>query len=232
MKIIGYTRVSTDSQAEKGHSLAAQREKIESYCRLYEYELVAVIDDPGASAKTLDRPGLECALKTMRDNNADGLIVAKLDRLTRSVRDLNVMIETVFDRERYELISVAENLDTKNAAGRLVLNILGSVSQWEREAIGERTSAAMQQMRTEGRYTGGRIPYGYDLENGYLVPNSHEQKCLKIVRQMELTQKNLSAIGRSLAEMGFTSRNGKPYTTIQVQRLLKTDEDKRISNVD
>ena len=87
-KAIGYIRVSTDRQADHGVSLEAQKAKLTAYAALYDLELVEVIVDPGASAKTLKRPGLQRALQLLRQGQATALLVAKLDRLTRSVKDL------------------------------------------------------------------------------------------------------------------------------------------------
>jgi hypothetical protein len=140
IKAIGYVRVSTDEQAADGVSLAAQEHKIRMYAELYGIELVEVVVDAGQSAKTLDRPGLRRVLDLLRQRKVEGVIVAKLDRLTRSVADLNTLIDTFFcERAGRQLWSVADSIDTRTAAGRLVLNILGSVGQWERETIAERT---------------------------------------------------------------------------------------------
>src|SRR5580698_4050355 len=159
-RTVAYLRVSTDKQADRGVSLDAQRAKVAAYAELYDLELVDVIVDAGASAKTLDRPGLARALGMLRKGGeADALLVVKLDRLTRSVRDLGELVERHFAPGRAALMSVGEQIDTRSAAGRLVLNVLASVSQWEREAIGERTSVAMQHMASQGEYTGGRAPY-------------------------------------------------------------------------
>ena len=87
MKVIGYTRVSTEEQATNGQSIGAQRAKLEGYAKLYDLDLVAVIEDAGVSAKTLNRPGLRKALEMLRKGEADGILIAKLDRLTRSVGD-------------------------------------------------------------------------------------------------------------------------------------------------
>ena len=87
-RAVGYIRVSTDKQVDHGVSLEAQRTKLEAYAALYDIELVAVIVDAGVSAKTLQRPGLQQALGMLRHGEADALLVAKLDRLTRSVKDL------------------------------------------------------------------------------------------------------------------------------------------------
>ena len=106
-------------------------------------ELVAVIQEGGESAKTLDRPGMQRVLAMVERRQVQAVIVAKLDRLTRSVRDLCELLE-LLERRGVALISVAESLDTGSAAGRLVINIMAAVSQWEREAIGERTRDALR----------------------------------------------------------------------------------------
>jgi len=138
MQAIGYVRVSTDKQAETGGSLEAQAEKIRAMAVVQGAELSDVIVDGGESAKSMNRPGLRRLLALVEARKVDTVIVAKLDRLTRSVKDLCELLE-LFERKGVALVSVAESLDTGSAAGRLVITIMGAVSQWEREAIGERT---------------------------------------------------------------------------------------------
>ena len=93
------------------------------------------------------------------------MLIAKLDRCTRSVADLASLIDT-FSRRGVALISAAESLDTSSAGGRLVVNVLGAVAQWEREATAERTSAALQVLKQQGRATGGVAPYGCEFIDG------------------------------------------------------------------
>lgn len=92
-RVVGYLRVSTEKQVDEGISLAAQREKLVAYATAMDLELVALVEDAGVSAKNIKRPGLERALAVLDDGGADGLLVAKLDRLTRSVRDLGKLVE-------------------------------------------------------------------------------------------------------------------------------------------
>jgi len=215
-KVIGYIRVSTHKQAEHGVSLEAQREKIQLYAKLHDLKLVDIVVDAGGSAKSLDRDGLQLALSRL-GKDAEALLVVKLDRLTRSVRDLNVLIENHFTK--YSLLSVNDQLDTGSAAGRLVLNVLMSVSQWEREAIGERTSAAMQHMKSQGKYTGGHAPYGFDLVEGELVDNETEKKVIGIVRKMRVAGLSFRAIALELKAQGVTTRKGTPLSHVSVSRL-------------
>ncbi len=160
-RAIAYVRVSTDKQAEHGLSLEAQRARAQAYAALYDLELIGTEIDAGASAKTLNRPGLQRALGQLQRGAAQALLVVKLDRLTRSVKDLGTLVEQYFLDGRWSLLSVSEQIDTRTAAGRMVLNILASVSQWERETIAERTREAMAYKQTRREYTGGAAPYGW-----------------------------------------------------------------------
>jgi len=215
-KAIGYIRVSTDKQADHGVSLEAQQAKIRAYAQLYDLELVDVVIETG-SAKSLDREGLASVLKRLQAGEASALVVTKLDRLTRSVADLGRLVETYF--QHIALLSVSEQIDTRSAAGRLVLNVLASVSQWEREVIGERTSAAMQHMKTEGHYTGGEPPYGFTLAAGDLVEHEGEQAILSLVQEYRSKGLSLRQIANVLAEQGIRSRAGKPFHHQAVARL-------------
>lgn len=218
-KVVGYVRVSTDKQADNGISLDAQKTKIRQYAELYDLDLVAVIEDAGVSAKSLDRPGLRSALGMLQSGKAEALLVVKLDRLTRSVRDLGELVETYF-ATKYSLLSLSDSIDTRTAAGRLVLNVLTSVAQWEREATGERTRDAMKHKASKGEFCGGQAPYGYAVENGALVPNEAEQEVLRVVREMKDAGLSLNAIANELARAGLVPRSGKVWHAQQIKRML------------
>lgn len=224
-RTVAYLRVSTDKQADRGVSLDAQRAKVEAYASLYDLDLVEVIVDAGESAKTLDRPGLTRALGMLRKGEADALLVVKLDRLTRSVRDLGDLVSDYFAKGA-ALLSVSEQIDTRSAAGRLVLNVLASVSQWEREAIGERTAVAMQHKAASGEYTGGRVPFGFALgEDGVtLIRDESEQATINAARALAAEGLSLRAIAAALASRAIVARNGRPFAASQVARLLVSDK--------
>ena len=219
-KAVAYVRVSTEKQADAGQSLEAQQAKVTAYAGLYDLELVEVIVDAGASAKTLDRPGLTRALAMLKSGEADALVVVKLDRLTRSVRDLGELVDRYFANGKAALLSVSEQIDTRSAAGRLVLNVLASVSQWEREAIGERTAAVMQHKAKAGEYTGGRAPYGFMVEAGRLVRVEAEQAVIAAAREAAAAGLPLRTIARALEQRGLLSRSGKAFAPTQISRLV------------
>lgn len=216
-RAIGYVRVSTDKQADAGVSLDAQKAKIDAYAALYDVEVTRIVVEAG-SAGTLAREGLQDALTALDAGEADALLVVKLDRLTRSVADLGRLVEGPFSR--HALLSVSEQIDTRSAAGRLVLNVLASVSQWEREVIGERTSAAMQHMRSEGRYTGGRAPFGYRAaEDGELIENPAEQAVIALVCEYRGKGWSSRRIAEVLAAEGYRTRMGGHFNHKAVLRM-------------
>ncbi len=219
-RTVAYLRVSTDKQADAGVSLEAQQDKAKAYASLYDLSLVEVVIDAGESAKTLERPGLQRALTMLKTGKADALLVVKLDRLTRSVVDLGALIETYFAPGKAALLSVSEQIDTRSAAGRLVLNILASVSQWERETIGERTRDAMKHKQAQGEYIGGHAPYGYQLVDGELVADPIEQDVIRQAKELRDSELSLAAIAKRLDERGIRARNGKVFAATQVKRLV------------
>lgn len=224
LRVIGYVRVSTEQQAESGLSIEAQREKIEQYVALHELELVDVIVDAGVSAKTLDRPGLSRALAQLASGAADGLLVVKLDRLSRSVKDWGVLIDGYFgDKAEHpvDLFSVGDSIDTRTAAGRLVLNVLMSVSQWEREATAERTITALAVKRGRGERTGG-VPIGRVVggDGKHLDNNPDEVRALQRMAELRARGYSVRAIAAALDAEGFRAR-GKKWHKTTIALLLQ-----------
>lgn len=209
MKTVGYIRVSTEEQAREGISLATQEAKLRSYAVTYELDLVEVIVDPGHSAKTLARPGLQAALTSLDEGRADGLLIARLDRLTRSVRDLGALLDSYF-KTRFNLLSVADHIDTRTAAGRLVLNLLTSVAEWERETIGERTAMALAHKKAQGVRLGAP-----PLENPQAIARMRE------LRDQDLTYR---AICETLTREGYPTMKGGSWQPNTVRRILERQE--------
>lgn len=221
LRAIGYARVSTEAQADSGLSLEHQDAKVRAMATVHDATLLEVIVDGGASAKTLDRPGMVRLLAMVDARQVDAVIVTKLDRLTRSVRDLGDLLET-FQRRNVRLISVGESLDTSTAAGRLAMNIMASVSQWEREAIGERTKDALQAKRARGERAGTE-PYGYRaIEGQTLSRHEPEQRTLRLIEECREAGYSLRATADELNAKGFTTRTGARFLHSHVQNILQT----------
>ncbi|MGB2924425.1 MAG: recombinase family protein [Limnothrix sp.] len=221
MKAVGYIRVSTEEQANHGVSLDAQKAKLEAYASLYDIELIEIVIDAGVSAKTLNRDGLQRALGMLDVGECEAMVIVKLDRLTRSVRDLDALLENYF-ADKFSLMSVGEQIDTRTASGRLVLNVLMSVAQWEREAIGERTSAALQHKKSQGEYIGG-AGFGYTVTDAKLK-KTKEFKTVELIEKMRGDGKTLTAIANHLnSENIKTARGGKWYA-MTVSNIIKREQ--------
>jgi len=222
MKAVAYIRVSTKEQAQEGVSLSQQLEKIKHFCLAKDWELTKVYQDEGKSGANLNREGIQELLSDCKKGEYDVIVVYKLDRLTRSVKDLGYLIE-LFDKHEIAFSSVSDNFDTTTANGRLVLNILGSVAQWEREIIAERTEDALQHKKAN-RKIYGAIPLGFDLgEDGKLIENKQE---LRIVRKIkDLRQRGISLgniAGRLNSDNIPTKKNRKWYAGT-VKYILEND---------
>ena len=218
MRAIGYCRVSTEKQSEKGVSLEAQTEKIRAMAVVHGFELIEVVQD-GESAKSLNRPGMQRLLEMVQGREVQAVIVAKLDRLTRSVKDLCELLE-LFEHRQVALISVAESLDTSSAAGRLVINIMAAVSQWEREAIGERTRDALQHKRGQGERV-GNIAFGYRLapDGKHVEPDTGEQAVLGEIRCLRGSGVSLRRIAAALNGRALKTRRGTVWRLEHVTRI-------------
>jgi len=220
VRTIAYIRVSSTDQADNGHSLAAQREKVELYAKLHGLELIAVIEDAGVSAKTLDRPGLNRALAMLDRGEAGALLVCKLDRLTRRVGDLGKLIDGYFgEKGKAALMSVADSIDTRSAAGRLVLNVLASVSQWEREVIVERTTDAMQHLKASARVY-SRPLMGFDAVEGRLIANDAEQALIARMKAMRADGASFGRIADQLNAEGAPTKRGGKWASMTVKKIL------------
>lgn len=152
--MIGYLRVSTEEQAHSGLGLEAQRDTIQRYADSHGWDVVWYVDE-GLSAKSLDRPQLQAALNRLHPKKRDvaGLVVAKLDRLSRSVHDFSGLLKLSAAR-KWSVVAIDLGVDTSTPTGKLVANVMMSVAEWEREIIGERTSAAMQAAKRQGKQIG------------------------------------------------------------------------------
>jgi len=225
-RILGYARVSTREQAAEGHSIAAQVAKIRAYAELHELELVEVIVDEGVSAKSLDRPGLERALELLRSGEVGGVVVTKLDRLTRRTRDLLGLVDELFQDRA--LVSISEKVDTASASGRLLLTVLGALASWERETIGERTREVLAELRAQGVRM-GRPGYGWCYSGEDDVDTEGRRRVVAVVserrtvrRAKSLRSKGLTlrAIAEALTAEGHQTKRGGRWHAKTVRTLV------------
>jgi DNA invertase Pin-like site-specific DNA recombinase len=148
-KVVAYVRVSTEEQRVSGLGLADQREAIEREATRRGWTDVTYISDEGYSAKNLSRPGISSALQLLGNGGATVLVVAKLDRLSRSLLDFATLMQRA-GREGWQLVVLDLNVDTTTPSGQLVAHVMGAFAEYERRLIGARTSAALQQKKSQG----------------------------------------------------------------------------------
>ena len=149
MRVIGYVRVSTEEQAMSGAGLQAQRAAIAREARRRGWELVETIEDRGYSAKDLRRPGVQEALRALEAGDAKALVVAKLDRLSRSMLDFASLMATA-QKQHWALVALDVAVDTSTPAGEMLVNVLATFSQYERRLIGQRTKEALAAKKAQG----------------------------------------------------------------------------------
>jgi len=218
LRAVGYVRVSTDQQAKEGVSMDAQQVRIRAHCISQEIDLVDIVIDDGYSAKLLERPGIKRALDMLTAKKADAIVVVKLDRLTRSVKDLGTLLDGHF-REGlpWSQLSVIDSIDTRSAGGKLLLNVLMSVAQWEREAISERTQEAMNELKRRGIRTGG-AGYGWQWSKSpdatgrkQLIPHPEEQAAVRRICDLHRQGLGIRTIALQLDREGIPARESKQW---------------------
>jgi len=241
-KVIGYIRVSTHHQVESGLGLADQRRKIESYCELYDLDLIDIVADEGCSGRSLKgRDGMNQIIERADSGEFGGVVIAKLDRLTRSVRDLQTILDTLLNR--VELHSVSEKIDTSSPTGRLILNVLTSVASWEAEVSGERTSNALTEKRRQAQATedhkakssgrapkrvsiNGRAPFGYEwTESGELAEVEAEQAILDVINALRATGLTYARIADELTTQGHLTKRGGRWRAGSVRDIFVRNND-------
>jgi site-specific DNA recombinase len=207
-----YIRVSTEGQKEEGMSLGTQKEKLRAYCVANDLVVAAELTDAGLSGKNMeDRPGLQSALRMLAKGDADTILVVRLDRLSRSTKDVLSLAEKC-EKEGWALASLSERLDTSTAAGRLTLSILASLAQYEREKTAETTHQNLLHMARQGLRTGA-VPFGYrldpaDPEQKKLVPVPEQQDVLKRIKHWRKIGHSFRNVCDRLQRMGFKTAEG------------------------
>ncbi len=203
MLTLAYCRVSTEEQAEEGWSIEGQTDKLRAYASLHDLGEITVLSDPGISGKNMVRPGLQQLLAAVEAGHATHVIVWKLDRLSRSLRDLMELRDT-FDKHGVTLHSVCENLDLSSPAGRWFFSMMGGQAEYYREALSENVSMGLDRAVKEGRWI-NRPKTGYDLIDGLLVPNVDAALVIECFRLR----------GEQLSYRVIEERTGIKYSTVK-----------------
>jgi site-specific DNA recombinase len=221
-----YTRVSTDEQVE-GFSLSAQQARCEALAVVKGWEAVQVYADLARSGKDLKRPKYEAMIKDLDTGLIQGVIVFKLDRLSRSLKDTYELIE-LFSTKKWALCSVSESLDITTPAGVMFVQILASFSQYERSLIKARMVEGFEEKRKQGGKIGGDEAglFGYKRdEKGIIVIDEVEAQVIRKIFELRKEGKTQQVIADILkSEHAIQRKSKKGWTQVQVGRQLKLED--------
>ena len=221
MKIAIYTRVSTDTQADKEfNSCEAQEQKIRSFVSSQEnMAIYKVYSDQGYTGANTDRPALMEMLNDIQNSKIDLVLAYKIDRLTRAPKDFYQLIE-IFEQHKVTFISVTERFDTSTPSGRLLRNIMLTFAQFERELISERTRDKMLERAKKGFWNSGHTPFGYKRENKRLIIEPKEADIVKTIFETYLSTGSTAKVYKRLKADSLFNRQGIPISHEEIRKLL------------
>ena len=208
-----YTRKSTEEGLKQDfNSLDAQKDAATAYIRSQIGEgwklLPTEYDDGGFTGANMQRPALRRLLADIEAKKVDCVVVYKVDRLSRSIRDFAKIME-ILEKNGATFVSVTQQFNTTTSLGRLTLNILLSFAQFEREIISERTKDKQVLARKRGKWTGGHVPLGYDLEAGRLVVNPDEAARVRQIFEWYMEDQSVFGIVAKCADLGWNNKRWK-----------------------
>lgn len=231
-----YCRKSTDENLHSDfNSLDAQREACQAFITSLRSEgwmaLEQTYEDAALSGGTIERPALQRLMTDIRQGRVDAVVVVKLDRLSRSLSQF-LQLMAFFEQHQIAFCAVTQQINTASSAGRLLVNVLMSFAQFEREIGSERTREKMQAARKKGRYIGGHPPLGYDIDrvNHRLLVNESEAEMVRELFRLYLELRSLIAVVREVNGRGWTRKSwqnahgvykhGLPFDKVYLSRLF------------
>jgi len=240
-----YVRVSTMNQVDR-ESLSTQESRLRAYCEANGYRVYEVYRDAGFSGKDTKRPGLQALMSDVEAGRVQVVLVTKLDRITRSLRDLLKLVE-FFHKHDVKFISITQNIDSSGPFGRFMRDLLGLIAQLEREVTAERVAEDMYHRAGLGKWNGGVVPYGYTtrhrimtelLEQGYaedealrramelapepkrLYPDPEEAEVVRRIFRIFLETRSIRKTTHTVNALGFRTRRGVPWAASSIHRIL------------
>jgi DNA invertase Pin-like site-specific DNA recombinase len=219
-----YCRVSTDERLDQSfNSIDAQREAGAAFIASQRAQgWVPVPDDyedPGFTGGNMERPALKRLLQDIRDGKVDIVVVYKIDRLSRSLADFAKMVE-IFDSHNASFSSVTQQINSATSMGRLMLNVLLSFAQFEREVTGERIRDKFAASKRKGMWMGGPVPLGYRVENRLLIVEPEEAKTVRQIFKLFVQTRSTTKMTKLLADQGITTKNGNLFTKQALYTVL------------
>ncbi|UTB79446.1 cassette chromosome recombinase CcrB [Staphylococcus carnosus] len=216
-----YVRVSTEMQSTEGYSIDGQINQIREYCDFNNFAVVDVYADRGISGKSMNRPALQRLLKDANEGHIDSVMVYKTNRLARNTSDLLKIVEDLH-KQNVEFFSLSERMEVNTSSGKLMLQILASFSEFERNTILENIYTGQHQRALEGYYQ-GNIPFGYSNipdNKKELMINQHEANIVKYIFESYAKGHGYRKIANALNHKGYVTKKGNPFSISAVTYIL------------
>lgn len=224
MRAAIYVRVSTEEQAAEGYSIDAQKELLQDYCIVEGWEIAGIYEDDGYSGRNIRRPAYQRMMTEM--DNWDVLLVIKMDRIHRNSRNFMNMMEALTKHGKM-FVSQSEALDTTNALGRFVVDMIQRLAQLESEQIGERTYMGMREkaetletVNAGKRTMGFTPPFGYMISDGALKEDPDELPIVSEIFAEYLNGSKVEEICWNLNRQGILTRRGNPWNKRNMSTIL------------
>ena len=224
MKAAVYLRVSTEEQSMEGYSLDAQRSILLDYCLSEGWEVFDIYTDDGYSGRSIKRPEYTRMFNELE--KWDVLLVLKIDRIHRNIRNFMNMMDDLNKKDK-KFASAMDSLDTTNALGRFVVNVIQMIAQLESEQIGERTYFGMEEKarsmvntEKESRTMGFNAPYGYGLDKGVLISVPEELAVVRSIFKEYLDGSTMDSIAYRLNNADQLTKNGNPWNIFNIRTVL------------
>jgi len=219
-----YCRVSSDERLDQSfNSIDAQKEAGHAFIKSQSHEgWIAVADDyddGGYSGGSMDRPALHRLMADIQMGKVELVVVYKIDRLSRSLADFARMVD-VFDRHRVSFSAVTQQINSATSMGRLMLNVLLSFAQFEREVTGERIRDKIAASKAKGMWMGGPLPLGYDVDNRLLVVNATQATLVRRIFDDFVTLRSATLMAKAYGAAGVLTKGGKPFTKQAIYKVL------------
>jgi site-specific DNA recombinase len=208
VRVIGYTCLNTLSQQPKNYSLDEQEHIIQDYVDANNWELVGMYQElTDTNSGQQHQPKLSEIIENSNKGKFDALVIPRLDRLTRNIRQLNTLISEMCIKNGVELVSIEEGLDTRSECGELALRIIDIITKWDTKRISDRTREIIARKRAKGERV-GHAPFGFTYRNKKLVAVETELKTVRLIREQREKGHSYHKIAKYLNERKVPSKRG------------------------
>jgi site-specific DNA recombinase len=214
-----YCRVSTEEQASEGYSISAQLQTLRQYAHLYGWQIAEEYVDEGISGKDIKgRPAMQRMISDVEKDKFQAILVWKISRLSRNLLDTLVLLDK-FEEYDVKFISYSENFDTSSPIGKLVVQLMASIAEMERNTLSENVKLGMTQRAKEGSWNGG-VVFGYDSIEKELIINRKEAETVQLIFTLYAEGNGLKAITNHLNKVGFRTKRGKYFSINGIATIL------------